>query len=35
MKQEFPVTRLTVVVLLLINLSILILLLVLNFKVSL
>ncbi|KAG5419347.1 hypothetical protein I9W82_003114 [Candida metapsilosis] len=35
MKQEFPVTRLAVVVLLLINLSILILLLVLNFKVSL
>ncbi|CCG25784.1 hypothetical protein CORT_0C04110 [Candida orthopsilosis Co 90-125] len=35
MKQEFPVTRLTVVVLLLINLGILILLLVLNFKVSL
>lgn len=34
-KQEFPVTRLTVVVLLLINLSILILLLVLNFKISL
>ncbi|KAI5961134.1 hypothetical protein CANMA_003908 [Candida margitis] len=35
MKQEFPVTRLAVVVLLLINLSILILLLILNFKVSL
>ncbi|KAI5949490.1 hypothetical protein KGF57_004700 [Candida theae] len=35
MKQEFPVTRLTVVVLLLVNLSILLLLLVLNFKVSL